>query len=223
MHNVVVEVAEIGIRRNVHLAQTGADDAAVSTDELDLLLTRLHALDRLGVHARLAVERLEEGVGTVDVDLDALAVLGENDGEVDGVLGVLPADGLAQVVTGAGSVLEQGAVPHGAGEVAIVERENLSLVLGVVLVGGDEGGDDVLPGRVVEVIDVLLGGLRGGDGLLPDITDVVRLASVVPGEEHDELGAELEDLLHAVGQGEFTAAVPVAEAVNVLELVGGEG
>lgn len=224
MDDVVVEVAEIRISLDVRRAQTGAQNGAISAGQLNPLLARRHAQNSLSVQARLAVKRLEQVVARVDVNLDGtlLGVSGQHDSEVDGILRVLPADGLAKVVASARCVLEQRAVPHGTSEVA-VGGDDVGSSLGTVLVGRDEGGDDVLPGRVVEIVDVLLGSLAGRDGLVPHVADVVRLTRVVPRQEHDEFGLQVEDLRHAVGQGELATAVPVAEAVNVLELVGGEG
>ena len=219
VHNLVVEVADVHVVHHILDAAPRAHNLPVRVHKLNALRT-LPDRDRRVVQAGLRREVRDDAAAADDADRDAVRVRGEEDRNVDQILGVLPAARLAEPVV-ARAVLEQGPVPERAGERA--ERVDLAEARRAALVGGDEGREDVLPGGVDVAVGVRADGGRAGDGLGPVVADVVRLAGVVPGDDLDKVGLEGEGLGDAQREVELAAAVPVLAAVDVLELDGGEG
>lgn len=56
--------------------------------------------------------------------------------------------------------------------------------------------------------------------LVPEVSDVVALARIVPGDDFDEVGMQGKDLAHSDVEVGFASAVPVVDGVKVFELEG---
>lgn len=179
--------------------------------------------DHTAVHvqrnvAQLAVERHLEVAGWVVAAAGAEGLVVSADGndelslvhgdgdDVDGVDGAvrgvqaarLTPDGAAvgSGAGGRGAVPSHGLVGRGLGEGA-----------GALLVSLDEVGQDGAEGGVVEALDVATG--TGDDLLGGEVADVARLAEVVPGDDLDEVGEEVDGLLPAVVPQGVAAEEPV--------------
>ena len=77
-----------------------------------------------------------------------------------------------------------------------------------------------MPAAVIEVICVCLTS-SSNNGVGPDISDIRRLASVIPGLDLKEVGLEGENLRDSFREGELAASVPVLRWIDVFELKAG--
>lgn len=157
-----------------------------------------------------------EGLGaSADCDLDVLLVDGDGQ-DVDGVGGA-EAGGLGAALTPDGAAVAPEGRPGRA-----VPRDGLVAVAGgdgavAGLVGGGEVGEDGAEGRVVVALDVGVG--AGDDLFTDDVADVAGLAEVVPGDDLDHVGEEVDGLLPAVVPEGVAGGEPVFAVLG--EIYGG--
>lgn len=153
---------------------SGGQDRIPIPDKLNPLRPRLNPRDTAIVQPSLRSLLANHLATARHTDSQARSRLGaDHNGVVDRIDGRLPVVGLL-----AGGRLEDGAVPHGARGLGAIQGGHGGGVA-AVLVGGDEGGDEGLPGVVWPFVGVGVGEDFLGETFRPVVADVVALTSVV--------------------------------------------